>query len=203
MRPSIQFRYPPPNSHSKNARLGLVGFTSDPPGNRQRASQDDPSVGRRDDGIIPETSGGKIRRRLAIKLLLNWMTKFSLLLLRPAITPRFDPIPLHGGQHSRCLLSSHHPNPSSGPHIKETRTVGPTAHAVIASSKTASQYESDLRNLCRRHRIHKLRSILGNTFVLIFLADHKTGNVLQEEDRNTSLTAELHKVCCLESTLTE
>jgi len=45
--------------------------------------------------------------------------------------------------------------------------------------------------------------VLGNTFLLDFSADHETGDVLQEDDWDLSLRAQLHEMSALLSALRE
>ena len=47
----------------------------------------------------------------------------------------------------------------------------------------------------------QLGAILGDAAGLIFRADHETGDILQEDQRNFPLRAQLYEVCTLLRTL--
>lgn len=71
------------------------------------------------------------------------------------------------------------------------------AHAIVARAKGAADHDSELGHLRGGDGIHELGAMLGDALVLDLLADHKAGDVLQEEERHLALGAQLDEVRAL------
>src|SRR6202000_2998982 len=82
-------------------------------------------------------------------------------------------------------------------------TVGTTAHTVVAGAIGAADHDGEFRNASGRNRRHQLGAIARDATSLVFLADHEAGDVLQEHQRDVSLTTQLDEVSALQRTLTE
>src|SRR5690606_2523938 len=95
----------------------------------------------------------------------------------------------------------HDGNAGVGPHEHETRVVGAAAHAVVAGAVAAAGDHGEFRHAGTGHGVDHLGAVFGNAFGLVFFADHKDVDVLQKEQRNTALVAQLEKVRALEGGL--
>src|SRR5690606_3833392 len=101
-------------------------------------------------------------------------------------------------QNTCCLRSAHNGNTGIGPAPQKTWIKGAATHAVVAGTKAAANQRGDFGNTGRRNSVNKFGAMFGDAFMLVFLAHHKTGDVLQEQQWNIALAAELYKVHTLE-----
>src|SRR5207253_10371770 len=85
-----------------------------------------------------------------------------------------------------------------GPGEQETWTIGAPAHAVVSSAERSPDDHGDLRDLCRGDRRHELGAVLGNAPRFVFLPDHETRNILQEQQGCAPLAAQLDEMRALE-----
>ena len=125
------------------------------------------------------------------------------LFLAPAPALGLDAVAAHGGQHARRLFAAHHADARIRPHPQEARAVGAAAHAVVAGAEGAADQHGDLGHLHGGDRGHHLRAVLGDAAVLVLAADHEAGDVLQEQQRNAALAAQLDEVRALLRRLAE
>ena len=84
------------------------------------------------------------------------------------------------------------------PHPQEARAVGAAAHAVVAGAEAAADDHGELRHLRAGDGRHHLGAVLGDAAGLVFLPDHEAGDVLQEQQRNAALAAQLDEVRALQ-----
>jgi hypothetical protein len=63
--------------------------------------------------------------------------------------------------------------------------------------------DRQLGHVGRAHGVHHLGAVLGDAALLVLLADHEAGDVLQEHQRDPALAAELDEVRRLERRLGE
>src|SRR6185436_539459 len=68
------------------------------------------------------------------------------------------------------------------------------AHAVIAGAEAAADDEGELGHADGRYGGHHLGAIACDAARFIFLADHEAGDVLQEQEWNAALPAQLDEV---------
>ena len=108
-----------------------------------------------------------------------------------------------GDENSRGLFASHDADFGLGPSEEEIGIEGATTHAIVASPEGASENQSDFGNLGGANGVDQLGSVLGDAFMLVLLAYHEAGDVLQKEKRHSALAAEFHKVRALQSSLAE
>ncbi|ENN86135.1 hypothetical protein RHSP_33009 [Rhizobium freirei PRF 81] len=127
----------------------------------------------------------------------------GLLLLRPGLAGAGQRLAAHRGEHARCLLPAHDRDAAVGPGPEEARRIGAAGHAVIAGTEGATDQHGDLRNLGRRNGRHQLRTVLGYTLSLVFPANHETGDVLQEDERNFALRAKFDEMRAFQRRLRE
>ena len=106
-------------------------------------------------------------------------------------------IALDGGQNGGRLLAAHHGDTRIGPHEQETRRVSPATHAVIARTIGSANNDGEFRPGIGRYRRDQLGAILGDTASLVFRTDHETGDILQKDQRDTALGAQLDEVRAL------
>ncbi len=71
-------------------------------------------------------------------------------------------------------------------------------HAVITRASASSKNHSELWHLCACHSRHKLRPILRNSAFLRVAAYHEAADVLEEDERNVALRAELDEMCAFQ-----
>src|SRR5439155_1005710 len=80
------------------------------------------------------------------------------------------------------------------PEPEEARGVGAAAHRVISRAEGAADDYGELRHLGAGHRGDHLRAVLGDALVLVLLAHHEAGDVLEEDERHLPLGAHLDGV---------
>jgi hypothetical protein len=107
----------------------------------------------------------------------------------------------HGEEDARGLRAAHHADLGVGPHPEEAGLVGASAHGVVAGAERPAEYHRELGNLGGGDGGHHLRAVLGDAFVLVLLADHEAGYVLQEDERHLPLCAQLDEVSALQCAL--
>src|SRR5690606_914657 len=92
------------------------------------------------------------------------------------------------------LFTAHHGNAGVRPHPQEVRAVGAAAHAVVArAERTADQY-GDFRYVGTGHGHDHFGAVFGDAFSFVLLAHHEAGDVLQEQQRDVALAAQLDEV---------
>src|SRR5258706_7818647 len=172
-------------------------------GGGEREREHAARVGGIDDAVVPEPRRRIVRMALALVLLADGIPEGFLFGRRPLAALRLDAVAAHGGEHARGLLAAHHRDARVGPGPQEARVEGAPAHAVVARAERAADDHGELRHLRARDRRHHLGAVLGDAAVLVLLAHHEAGDVLQEEERNAALRRELDEVGALQRRLRE
>src|SRR5215831_1022020 len=126
---------------------------------------------------------------LSIVLIADRLLERLFLFLAPGLATFLQGITLHGGQHARGLLAPHHRDARIGPHPQQAWRIGATTHAVIAGTETAANDDGELGHLRAGNSGHHLCTVLGDSVRLVLAAHHEAGDVLQEYQRNATLTA--------------
>src|SRR5205807_1891116 len=85
-------------------------------------------------------------------------------------------------------------NPRFGQHPALAGAEGAAAHAVVARAERAADDHRELWDLGVGDGHHHLGAVLGDAFVLVLAAHHEAGDVLEEDERNPPLAAELDEV---------
>ena len=75
--------------------------------------------------------------------------------------------------------------------------IGSTAHAVVAGTIRCAHDDRDGRNDAVRDGVDEVRTVLDDALLLVLLADHEAGDVLQEHERRVLLIAQLDELCAL------
>mmetsp|Transcript_36375 Transcript_36375/g.91400 ORF Transcript_36375/g.91400 Transcript_36375/m.91400 type:complete len:593 (-) Transcript_36375:82-1860(-) len=188
-------------SHAEHPRVGPSRRRVH--GRAQAEPKHLPRVHGVDHAVIPEVGA----RVVAVPLLVILVDDLPLERLHFIFVPRFPValalLQLHLRQHSSRLLAAHHADPGVWPHEHEVWAVGAAAHAVVAGTKAAPDDEGDLGHLGVGHRHHHLGAVLGDAARLVLLPHHEACDVLQEDEGDASLGAQLHKVRPLQSALGE
>ena len=138
---------------------------------------------RRDNTIIPQPGA----REHGIALPLNPILQLRI---------RLGADRLH---HLGQLLTTHDTDPGIRPHPQEPGAISPSAHAVVARAVAASHNDGELGHVGAGHGRDQLGAVLGDSLALGVAADHETGDVLEEDQGNTALRAELNEVRALQS----
>src|SRR5665647_1450550 len=141
---------------------------------RQHAAR----VGRIDDAVVPQARRGEIGVTLHFILITNRRLKVFFFLGTPLLTLALDAITAHRGQHTGRLLATHHGDACVGPHPQKARAISTTAHAVVASTKSATDDVGKFWHRSGRHCRHHLGTIARDAFVLVLAPDHETRDVL-------------------------
>ena len=89
--------------------------------------------------------------------------------------------------HDRYLRRRQHP--------KESWIVRAAAHSIITSAVASTEDGCNFGNVGIRDSTDKLSTVLGDTLLLKLLTDHKACDVLEEDERDLTLAAELDKMC--------
>lgn len=103
-----------------------------------------------------------------------------------------------GFHDSSQLLATHDTDTGVGPHPEETRAICATAHAVVTSAVAAADDNGELGHVGAGDGGNELSAVLGDAFTLGRRSDHESGDVLQEDQRDAALGAELDKVGALD-----
>ena len=157
-----------------------------------KAQRDDPAgVGGVDDAVVPQPRAGIIRMALALVTLADRSLERSFV-GGAGEAARFD-----RGQHRRRLFAAHDADPGVRPHPQEPRRESATAHAVVAGTKAAAGNDGDFRHRGTGDGGDHLRAMFGDALILIFAADHETGDVLQEQQGYFALAAQLDEMRAL------
>src|SRR4051812_40361973 len=155
-------------------------------------------VGGVDDAVVPQPGAGVIGVSLALVLLANRRLEAFLFLRGPLAAAALDAVALHRGEHRRRLLAAHHRDACIRPGPQEARVECTPAHAVVARAERAAEDHRELGHLRARHGGDHLRPVPRDALVLVFLPDHEAGDVLQEQQRNAALRAQLDEMRALE-----
>ncbi len=158
-------------------------------------------LARVDHPVVPEPRRGVEAVRLAVELLDDRLLDGALLLLGEGAARPLDGLLAHRRQHAGRLLAAHDRDARVRPRPQEARAKAAPAHAVVAGAEAAADHHRHLRHLRAADRVHHLRAVLGDALGLVFPADHVAGDILQENQRDTPLAAELDEVRGLQRAL--
>src|SRR5690606_6908965 len=137
-------------------------------------------VGRVDDAVVPQARGRVPGAALGLVLLADRGLERVLLLRAPAAAAGLDAVALDRGQHAGRLLAAHHRDPRVRPHPQEAAAVGAAVHRVVAGAEAAADDHGELRHVRAGDGGDHLGAVAGDPGVLVLLADHEAGDVLQE-----------------------
>src|SRR6185437_15897019 len=129
--------------------------------------------------------------------------KFLFLYRRPGLALGLDVVATNLAQNHGGLLAAHHRNPCVRPHPEKARTIGASAHAVIASAVGTADHNGEFRHAGGGHRRHQLGAIARDTAGLVLFAHHEAGDVLEKHKRDIALTAQLDEMRTLQRVLAE
>src|SRR4051812_30377975 len=197
--PTSLVRSPP--SHPEDAVGGLGDRRVR--GGGEAEAEDATGLGGGGDPVVPEPGGGVVRRALSLVLLEDRRLDRGLLVGAPLVTTCLDAVASHRCQHGRRLLAAHDGDAGVRPHPQEARVVRAAAHAVVAGAEGPADDHGELRDAGGRDGGDELRAVLGDAARLVVAADHEAGDVLEEDERDLALVAELDEVRALERGLAE
>ena len=90
--------------------------------------------------------------------------------------------------------SAHYGDAGVGPHPEETGGEGAAAHAVIAGPEAAADDDGEFGDGGGGDGGDELGAVFGDAAGFVFSADHKTGDVLEEDEGDPALGAELDEM---------
>ena len=152
------------------------------------------AVARIDEAVVPEPRGGEEGGRFPI-VVRDDPRALRLRLLRvEGKSARARRILGDDRHHLGRLLAAHHRNPGVRPGKQEARPEGPPAHAVMAGAERAADLQGQLRHAGVGDRLDHLRAVLDDARGLGLDADEIAGGVLQKDDRQAGLAAELDEL---------
>ncbi|MNQ57944.1 hypothetical protein D3C85_721150 [compost metagenome] len=164
---------------------------------RQRQGQHGAALGGIDDAVIPQPCAGVVGVTLLF-ILGDHRRAYGLgLLLAQAFSLGRQLVAAHLHQHPGRLLAPHHRDAAVGPAEQEVGLIGAAAHAVVAGAEAAADDQGQLGHPAAGHGGDQLGAVLGDALFLRRTAHHKAGDVLQEQQGNSTLVAELDEVGAL------
>ncbi len=111
-------------------------------------------------------------------------------LLRRWVLQRGQRPPLTDRPQRPCRrVAAHHADAAVRPTEQKARIIRPSRHAIIARPVTDPVQQGDARHVDIADRHHHLCPIFGDAADLILPPDHKTGDVLQKQQRRAALAA--------------
>ena len=81
-----------------------------------------------------------------------------------------------------------------GQREQEPRLVGPAAHAVVAGAVRGPEHDGEVRHRRVGDGVDHHRAVLDDAALLVLLADHVAGGVLQEQQRRVGAVGELDEL---------
>src|SRR5579862_2670311 len=172
-------------------------------GRREGQRDHGPRLGRVDHPVIPEPRRTVIGISLPLVLLQDWTGNGALLFRAHRLLLAGKLFPLHLDQDAGRLLRAHDGNPGIGPRKEEAGTVTPAAHVVVSGPVGGADDHGDLGHRGGRDGLHHLGAVPGDPALFVPLADHESGDVLQEHQGNPPFGAQLDEVGSLEGALAE
>ena len=120
------------------------------------------------------------------------------LLGRPFRSPRGHAVASNRGEDMCRLLAAHDGDARVRPRPQHSRTVCAPTHGVVAGTERAADHHRELRHAGAGDGGHHLRAVLGDAEVLVALAHHEAGDVLQEHERQAAPVRKLDEMRALE-----
>src|SRR5450830_2158355 len=124
----------------------------------------------------------------------NGIFESSFLLCRPGAAFALDAVALDRGQHAGGLFATHHRDACIGPHPQKAWRKSASAHAIVTGAETAADDHRQLRHSGGGDGGDHLCTVARNALIFNLAADHEAGDVLQKNERDLALTAELDEM---------
>ena len=176
----------PPPLHPENSKPCIHLPPLLPSRHLQPHSHNLPSLLRRNDTIIPKP------RRTKQRLTLPLNPRLQL--------GRILGIPLPNRRHnSTQLLRPHNTRTRIRPRPQKPGSIRPPTHPIVTRTATGAKDNSQLGHLGAGNGRHELCAVLGDAAGFGVAPDHEAGDVLQEEQRDGALRAELDEVRAFEA----
>src|SRR5438552_7053775 len=179
-------------SHPEDAKMGRLDRLVQR--SRERKPEDFARIGRIDHTIVPQPRAREIGMTFALVLRAHGRLERGLLVCAPGTTLGVDGVTPDRGEYRRRLLPTHDRDPGVGPHPQEARVEGAPAHSVISGAVRPADNDRELGYPGAGNRGHHLRPVLGDPTRLVFSADHEAGDVLEEDEGDPALAAELDEM---------
>lgn len=168
--------------HPENTKLRLPILDSSSHSSIQSLRQHRPRMRRRDDPIVPQSS----RRIHSVTLLFD-----------PCLELRINRL-THRLHNRTQLLRAHNPNLRLWPHPEEPRGVSSSTHTIISCASASTYHDSELGDVSTGDCCDELRAVFGYAAFFGVGADHEATDVLEEDEGDAALGAELDEVCAFE-----
>src|SRR5262249_18740209 len=166
-------------------------------GRRQRDREHGAGVARVDDAVVPQPRGREVRIALLLDHALGHRLHDAELLLVDRLAALGRGLALDDVEHTGELLAAHDGDPVVGPGEQEPWRVGPAAHRVGAGAVARARQDRDRGDRRVRHRVDQLGAVLDDALLLVLLADHEAGDVLEEHQRHVARVAQLDELRAL------
>ena len=189
-------------AHMRNTPKRGSGIGACAAAARPRAS-DAAGVARVDHAVVPQACGRVARLALVLVALEDRLHEGRAGLLVHVLAACSQRVETHRQERLRGLARAHHRDARVRPHQEQARPEGAAAHAVVAGTVGAADHDGELGHLGAGDGHDELGAVLGDPAVLVRLADHEAGDVLQEDERDLALAGQLHEVRALERRLRE
>ena len=89
------------------------------------------------------------------------------------------------------------------PHPEKPSAIRAAAHAVVTCSVAPADHDGQLGHVRARNCADHLRAVLRDAALLGVLSDHESADVLQEDQWDVALGAQLDEVSSLETAFAE
>ena len=173
----------------------------------QRGGEPEPQhharIDRVDHAVVPQACGGEVRAALGLVAVEDRRGERFALLVRHVAAFALQVVQAHLQQHAGGLLAAHDADARVRPHPQLARVVAAAAHAVVARAEAAADDHRELGHLGIGDGHDHLGPVAREPAVLVLAADHEPGDVLQEHQRQSSLTTQLDKMRAFQAAFAE
>ena len=172
----------PSTSHPEHPKPCLATFDTSTESSFQALRQHGPRMCRGDNPIIPQPRGRVHRIALPFD---------------PRLQLGINRLP-HRLHHRPELLRAHNPDLRLRPHPQEPRAVRSPTHAVVARAGTGPDHDGEFGYVGTGYSRDKFGAVFGDAAFFGVGADHEAADVLEEDEGDAALGAELDEVGAFE-----
>ena len=156
-----------------------------------------------DDPVVVEACGHEEGVRLSLDLLLDGSAAGLVLGDVEVAAGRLGRLAPHDREHPGQLLGPHHRELRVDPGEEQPRVQGSPGHAVVAGTERGADVDREVGNGAVRDGVDHLGAVLDDPALLVGLADHVAGRVLQEDEGGVPLVGQQDELGGLAGLLAE